>query len=242
MKAVVRGAAVAAVLALALTACKDGSTAANPPAGGPGTGSPSAKSAASGAPAQQGGGSAAPTDHQSITPNFPPASVDATGMYAALPADGSLQSMSSGESVVIQGADALKGCPELTKAPCAPGIQVAGHKDMESRNPDGARIEFSLLSFADEAGATAETKALAEQKRKPGDADEHPVKPLQMDTGAEETQAFQHDNSIDVVMRVGSVVAYVMASDTSPENVKYAAKLQIARVQAVAAGINPDRG
>ncbi|MGW4163663.1 hypothetical protein [Streptomyces sp. NPDC004788] len=68
------------------------------------------------------------------------------------------------------------------------------------------------------------------------------MKPLEMNTGAEETQAFQHDNSIHVVMRVGSVVAYVMASDTSPDNVKYAAKLQIARVQAVAAGINPDRG
>lgn len=236
MKAVVRGAAVAAVLALALTACKDGSTTANPPAGGPGAG------ATSGAPARQGGGSAAPTDQQSITPNFPPVSINATDMYAALPADGSLESMSSGETVVVQDADALKGCAELTKAPCAAGIKVAGHKDMESRNPDGARIEFSLLSFAGAAEAATQTKALAEQKRKPGEADEQPVTSLKMDTGAEETEAFQHDNSIHVIMRVGSVVAYVMASDTSPENVKYAAKLQIARVQAVGAGINPDRG
>ncbi|WP_086824229.1 hypothetical protein [Streptomyces sp. NRRL B-24572] len=236
MKAVVRGAAVAAVLALALTACEDGSTT----AGGAPTNRATADSPAQGG--QGGGGSSAPTDQQSITPNFPPVSINATDMYAALPADGSLETMSSGETIVVQDADALRGCAELTRSPCAAGIQVAGHKDMESRDPDGARVEFSLLAFADAAGAATEMKALAEQKRKPGEADEHPVKPLKMDTGAEETEAFQHDNSIDVVMRVGSVVAYVMASDTSPDNVKYAAKLQIARVQAVAAGIDPDRG
>ncbi|MGW4163664.1 hypothetical protein [Streptomyces sp. NPDC004788] len=142
MKAVVRGTAVAAVLALALTACKDGSTTANAPTGGPGAGS-----AASGAPARQGGGSAAPTDHESITPNFPPVSINATDMYAALPADDSLESMSSGETIVVQDADAARGCAELTKSPCTAGIKVVGHKDMESRNPGrrAGRIQPPLL-------------------------------------------------------------------------------------------------
>ncbi|MFJ9825372.1 hypothetical protein ACIRSU_13520 [Streptomyces sp. NPDC101160] len=236
MKAVVRGAAVAAVLALALTACKDGSTTAG--------GTPADRSTVE-APAkggQEGGASSAPADQQSITPNFPPVTINATDMHAALPSDGSLESMSSGESIVGQGADVLKGCAQLTKTPCAAGAEVIGHKDMESRNPDGARVEFSLITFSSAAEAAAETKTLAEAKRKPGEGDEHPVQSLTMDTGAEETQAFQHDNSIHVVMRVGSVVAYVMTSDTTPENTTYAAKLQIARVQAVAAGLNPDRG
>ncbi len=238
MKAVIRGAAVAAMMALALTGCKDG----NAPADGAAKGSPATEGATAQSPAKGGGGSSAPSDGQGVTPNFPPVWVDATGLYSALPSDGSVGDvMVGGEPFVIQGGEAATYCEKETASPC-PGIQAAGHRDMEARgNSDSTRVEFTLFTFptAEEAGKAM--KNLADQRRKKWAEEGAPAKPVTLKTDADATDAMQDGDSIDVVMRVGAVVAYLDADGASPDNVEYAAKVQIARVKSVSNGINPDR-
>ncbi|MFJ8016765.1 hypothetical protein [Streptomyces sp. NPDC096339] len=238
VKAVARGAAVAAVVALALTGCKDGST----PAEGSAKGSPTAGGMTAKPPAKEGGGSSAPADGKGVTPNFPPVWVDTTGLYSALPSDGSIGDvMVGGDRVVVQGNDVVKGCPELTKSPC-PGIQAIGNRDMEARgSADRARVEFTLFTFAAAKDASTTMKNLAEHERKKRAEDGEPAKPVTVDAGADETEAMQDGDSFDVVMRIGAVVAHLRASDTELRNVEYAAKVQIARVKSVSNGINPDR-
>ncbi|WP_031011730.1 hypothetical protein [Streptomyces sp. NRRL F-5727] len=228
MKAVIRGAAVVAVMALALTGCKDGST--------------PAKATAATPPATTGGGSSAPADGEGVTPNLPPVWVDTTGLYAALPSDGSIGDvMVGGDPVVVQGEDAVKGCSELTTSPCA-GIQAIGNRDMEARgSADEARVEFTLFTFATAEEASSTMKILAEHERKESAEHDEPAKPVTLDAGADETQAMQDGDSFEVVMRIGAVVAHLHAGDTELGNVEYAAKVQIARVTSVSNGINPDR-
>ncbi|MFF8837656.1 hypothetical protein [Streptomyces sp. NPDC015130] len=238
VKVVIRGAAVAAVMALALTGCKDGSTTAEGTAkGSPTTGEATAKS-----PAKGGGESSAPADGKGVTPHFPPVWVDATGLYYALPSDGSVGDvMVGGDPVVVQGDEVVKGCPELTKSPCA-GIQAIGNRDMEARgSADEARVEFTLFTFATAKDASTTMKNLAEHERKESAEYGEPAKPATVDAGADETQAMQDGDSFEVVMRIGAVVAHLHASNTELGNVEYAAKVQIARVKSVSNGINPDR-
>ncbi|MFJ5712515.1 hypothetical protein [Streptomyces sp. NPDC093105] len=46
-----------------------------------------------------------------MTPDLPPVWVDATGLYAALPSDGSIGDVTvGGDPVVVQGEVAVKGC------------------------------------------------------------------------------------------------------------------------------------
>lgn len=238
MKAVIRGAAVAAVMGLALTGCKDGST----PVEGTAKGSPTTGGAAAKSPAKGGGGSSGPADGEGVTPNFPPVSVDATGLYSALPSDGSIGDvMVGGDPVVVQGDDAAKGCPEMTKTPCA-GVQAVGNRDMEARgSADEARVEFTLFTFGTAEEASTTMKDLAEHERKESAEYGEPAKPVTVDAGADETEAMQDGDSFEVVMRIGAVVAHLHASDTKLGDVEYAAKVQIARVKSVSNGINPDR-
>ncbi|MFF0476385.1 hypothetical protein [Streptomyces sp. NPDC004284] len=250
MKAVIRGAAVAAVMALALTGCKDGSAPAEGAAkGSPNTGEATAKPPAKGsgepsapADAKGGGESSAPADSKGVTPNFPPVWVDATGLYYALPSDGSVGDvMVGGDPVVVQGDDVVKGCSKLTQSPCA-GIQAIGNRDMEARgSADEARVEFTLFTFATAKDASTTMKDLAEHERKESAEYGEPAKPVTVDAGADETEAMQDGDRFDVVMRIGAVVAHLHASDTELGNVEYAAKVQIARVKSVSNGINPDR-
>lgn len=236
MKAVIRGAAVAAVMALALTGCKDGSAPAEGTAkAGPTTGGATAK-----APAKGGGETSAPADV--VTPNFPQVWLDATGLYSALPSDGSLGAfMVGGDPVVIQGDDAAKGCPQVTKTPCA-GVQAFGHRDMEARGSAAKeRVEFTLFTFGTVKDASTLVKDLAEHERKKSAENGEPAKPVTVDAGADETEAMQDGDHVEVVMRIGEVVAHLHASDTKLGNVAYAAKAQIARVKSVSNGVNPDR-
>lgn len=238
MKAVIRGAAVAAVMALALTGCKDGST----PAEGAAKSSPTAGGATAKPSAKGGGGASAPADGEGVTPHFPPVWVDATGLYSALPSDGSIGDvMVGGDPVVVQGDDVVKGCSELTKSPCA-GVQAIGNRDMEARgSADEARVEFTLFTFATAKDASTTMKDLAEHERKESAEYGEPAKPVSVDAGADETEAMQDGDSFEVVMRMGAVVAHLHASDAELGNVEYAAKVQVARVKSVSNGINPDR-
>ncbi|MFI8320617.1 hypothetical protein [Streptomyces sp. NPDC085529] len=177
-----------------------------------------------------------------MTPHVPPVWVDTTGLYAALPSDGSIGDvMVGGDPVVVQGDDAVKGCPELTKSPCT-GIQAIGNRDMEARgSADEARVEFTLFTFATAKDASTTMKDLADHERKESAGYGEPAQPVTVNADADETVAMRDGDTFEVVMRIGAVVAHLHASDTELGNVEYAAKVQIARVKSVANGINPDR-
>ncbi|MFF4187222.1 hypothetical protein ACFYZ9_28920 [Streptomyces sp. NPDC001691] len=237
MKAVIRGAAVAAALALALTGCTNTSSEGAAKAA-PGAGSASASQA----PATGGGGSSAPGDGQGVTPNPPPVWLDVTGLYSALPSDGSIGDvMVGGEPFVVQGPQVTKACAQKTRTPCA-GVQAVGGRDMETRgSSDDTRVEFVLFTFATAPEASAMAKNLAERQRVQYAEDGTPATPLTVNAGADETAAIREGDSADVVLRVGVVVAHLQASDANPDDVAHAATVQVARVKAVSNGVNPDR-
>ncbi|MFF7727173.1 hypothetical protein [Streptomyces sp. NPDC008001] len=168
--------------------------------------------------------------------------MDATGLFFALPVEAGVGGIFVGSNpVVVQEGEALTHCSAETKSPCA-GLQAAGKKEMDARGSTGkTRLEFTLCTFRTAQEASRAMKDLAEQQRKPGAQDGTPPKPLTVDCGADETDAVQDGGRSHVVMRIGAVVAHVEASGAERGNVEHAAKVRVARVKSVAAGINPDR-
>ncbi|MEU6934006.1 hypothetical protein [Streptomyces sp. NPDC046385] len=235
MKAVVRGAAVAALVALALTGCEDGKA---PAAGGAGTGVPTAGGAAAagaGAAAASGGQSGAGTQ-------TPPVWIDATGLFSALPTDANVGDVFVGQDpVVVQGGEGRVACTDETGTECA-GFQAAGKKESVARgSADERKVEFTLFTFATPEQAGTAMKGLADRRRKRIAENGTPPKPFTLDAGADETDAFRDGDRSLVVMRIGSVVAYVDTNDSDTGNVRHVAEVQVARVNSVARGINPDR-
>ncbi|MEU8622595.1 hypothetical protein [Streptomyces sp. NPDC048623] len=219
MKAVVRGAAVAAVLALTGAACGEGnSTAGSAGAGGTAAGSTAAASTGAS-----------------------PASIDATGLFSALPVESGVGDIFVGDdAAVIQDGEALAECSKETESSCA-GIQAAGKKEMEARGSDETRLEFTLFTFATTDQAAGAMKDLAEQRRKRSAENGTPPQPLTIDSGADETEAMRDGDRCHIIMRIGTVVSHVYTNGAQDENVEHAVKVQVARVKSVAAGINPDR-
>ncbi|MCF3105957.1 hypothetical protein IPZ58_30930 [Streptomyces roseoverticillatus] len=193
-------------------------------------------------PAKGREGSSAPAEGRPGTAKKPPVWVDATGLFSALPVEAGVGDIFvGGNPVVVQEGEALTHCSAETKSPCA-GLQAAGKKEMDARgSADKTRLEFTLYTFRTEEEASRAMKDLAEQQRKSSAEDGTPSKPLTVDSGADETDAIQDGDRSHVVMRIGAVVAHVDASGAERGNVEHAAKVQVARVKSVAAGINPDR-
>lgn len=67
------------------------------------------------------------------------------------------------------------------------------------------------------------------------------TKPVSVNSEADETEALTNGSSTPVCLRIGSVGSHIFTSETESENLEYAAKVQIGRVNEVAAGKNPDR-
>ncbi|MEV6330912.1 hypothetical protein [Streptomyces sp. NPDC051909] len=224
MKAVVRGAAVAAVLALTVTACGEGnSTAGSTAAGSAGAGTTAAGSTAAGSAGTS------------------PAWIDATGLFSALPVESGVGDIFVGDdAAVIQDGEALAECSKETKSSCA-GIQAAGKKEMEARGSDETRLEFTLFTFATTDQAAGTMRDLAEQRRKKSAENGTAPQPLTIDSGADETEAMRDGDRCHIVMRIGTVVSHVYTNGAQDGNVEHAVKVQVARVKSVAAGINPDR-
>ncbi|MER5758009.1 hypothetical protein [Streptomyces sp. NPDC002082] len=217
MKAVVRGAAVAAALVLALTGCAEG-------------GSPAAKGEL--APSFPGGtqqGSSSKTVW-----------LDPTGLMNALPVESSVSDvMVGGDPFMVQGTEAVKHCAEETGASCA-GLVAVGGKDMEVRgNSSDDRVEFRLYSFETDKQAGAVMKSLADTERKSSAEYGEASKPVTVASGADEIDAFQDDATAVAVMRIGTVVAHVYTTEIKPSDLEHVATVQVQRVKTVAAGKNP---
>ncbi|GEB61179.1 hypothetical protein GCM10017674_23020 [Streptomyces gardneri] len=215
MKAVVRGAAVAAVLVLALTGCEESIPAA--------------------------GSEKAPGVPGEVQPNAPKAvPLDSTGLMNALPVESEVSDVfTGGDPFAGQGPEAVDHCAKEAGMACT-GLIAIGGKDMEARGgSDGTRVEFRLYSFGTEEQAGAVMKGLAAAKLKSSAEYGEPAKPVTLVTVADETVASADDSSADVVLRIGTVVAHIDANDTETAGLEHASNVQVERVRMVAAGRTP---
>lgn len=219
MKAVVRGAAMAAVLAL--TGCGEGES--------PSAGSERATSV----PGETQKGAASPET----------VSLDPTGLMHALPTELSVgDAFGGGDPFMAQSPAAVRFCAKETGAACT-GLVAIGGKDLEAGgDSDDMRVEFKLYSFETAEQAGVVMKSLADKERESAAESGNPSAPVALDSGADETDAFQNDMIAMAVMRIGTVVA--SASTGSPETeqaaLDHVASVQVERVRTVAAGENPD--
>jgi hypothetical protein len=112
----------------------------------------------------------------------------------------------------------------------------------DSSDYDG-EVVFGILAFQSPDDARATYKALVTEERSKAEKDGKKAKPVEIDAGAEETDAFEDaDGETMVMMRIGSVVAVVTGDGTFVEKPNYNdfAKLQIDRLKKTAEGMNPD--
>ncbi|MEU3605452.1 hypothetical protein AB0E83_08315 [Streptomyces sp. NPDC035033] len=166
-----------------------------------------------------------------------PVALDATGLTSALPLAHEIGDVYlDGETVTVQASEAQEFCASKTNAPC-PGITGGGLKETVVRGTDD-EIEFLLFSFGTEDEAAAHLGKLVAERKKAA-VDGYPVKPVTIDSGADETQALQTEVGIDVYMRIGAVVSYVDANGVLLENAQRASKVQVDRIRTVAAGGTP---
>ncbi|MFE2170023.1 hypothetical protein ACFXB3_33955 [Streptomyces sp. NPDC059447] len=211
MKAVIRGTVCAIALVAALTGCgSDGGTAAVGNGGGVGSGSGGGKGKASGPLTAEQLRSALPTG------------TDLGRNYKA----------ENEPAVAIGGEEARKHCAETTGATCE-GLVAAGAAEINHARRREGKAEFSLFSFDSPKAATAAMKSLADKKRA---AIEPTPTPVEVQAGANETDAFGNNRVTAVTMRVDSVLVYVWAVEIEVDEAKAAAKLQVDRLKAVHGG------
>ncbi|MGW6985218.1 hypothetical protein ACWGE1_38145 [Streptomyces sp. NPDC054932] len=224
MKSVVRGAAVAAALVLALTGCEEGKKPATAGEQGMPTSVP-------GATAQ----GAIPR-----TPTAQAARLDAAALMKALPDESDVSKwFSGGEPFAGQGAEAVKACAKETGVACT-GLVAFGGKDTQAGSGSTERrVEFRLFSFETAEQARAAMKGLADKQRKSAAEYNEPSQPLTLVSGADENDGFMDDATADAVMRIDTVLAYVSTTENKPKFLDHVAGLQVDRVRSVAAGRNP---
>ncbi len=213
MRTGVRGIAVAAAMVAALTGC-----------GGDGD----ATEAVTGT----GGGEE----------KYQPAALDATGLINALPlsSDFSSGTYSGGDAELVPEAEAAEFCSKKMEDVDCAGVKGAGIKDLALVGSSSEKTAtFTLYGFGTEAQATAVLKAV-EKVRKTSQGEAGPFTPVKVETGADETFAFERDEYVGVYMRVGTVVSYVSTYRFGPEQAQSAAQVQLGRLQVVAAGGDPD--
>jgi hypothetical protein len=139
--------------------------------------------------------------------------------------------------VLYEGSEALKYCTNQGLA-CG-GVTSMGSSqywaDNESNSP---RLRFTLLAYDTVDNATAGMKNLIASRHTDKGGK---VKTLTIKPGADATDAYGTDDSSTAIMRVGTVLAYVVGTDgTKPGDLQKFAKLQVDRIKATAAGKNPD--
>ncbi|MFE2560187.1 hypothetical protein ACFXGT_30045 [Streptomyces sp. NPDC059352] len=205
---------MAAALVLALTGCEE-----SVPAAG------SKKASAPPGEKQQG----------AVDPSQP-LMLDATGLMHALPIESQVGDvMVGGDPFLAQGNDAVDYCVDEEGISCADLVAVAG-KDMEERSDSSdTRVEFRLFSFETVEQAKTAMKGQVDEWRKADAKSGGRWTRKTVDSGADETEAVRDDDAdVDVVvMRLGTVVAHIVALDVLPENVQHAAVVQASQVQAI---------
>ncbi|WP_329623834.1 hypothetical protein OG357_28310 [Streptomyces sp. NBC_01255] len=206
---------MAAALVLALTGCEE-----SVPAAGSGK--------ASGAPGENLQGAGDPTQ--------PPIELDPTSLMHALPIESQVGDvMVGGDPFLAQEAEAAEYCAKEEGISCAGLVAVAG-KDMEERSDSSdTRVEFRLFSFETAEQAKTAMKGQVDRWRKADAKSGGRWQQKTVESHADETEAVRDDEvDVDVVvMRLGTVVAHIVALDVLPENVQHAVTVQASQVQAL---------
>ncbi|MFJ8078901.1 hypothetical protein ACIQ7Q_34440 [Streptomyces sp. NPDC096176] len=180
----------------------------------------------------------------------PPVTLTPDMVRTALPSKASAPKGFEGDNIKVEAGDeAVEECAAWTESNCG-GLLSIGATDFDtddsgrsdSSDYDG-EVGFGLLAFQSPGDASATYKALVTKERSKAEKDGKKAKPLEIDAGAEETEAFEDaDGETMVMMRIGSVVAVVNGDGTFVEKPNYNdfAKLQIDRLKKTAQGMNPD--
>ncbi|MFJ2271888.1 hypothetical protein ACIOHO_37365, partial [Streptomyces sp. NPDC087849] len=161
-------------------------------------------------------------------------------MLMAMPSKASLPNgWKYGQSKTQQDEEAFQLCQKETETNCA-GFAVGGgarfwrSADDSSSNEESS-VKFVLYSFDTPESARVAMKGMAVKERSDR------AKPLTIDAGAEEGEAFGKTRTSWMIMRVGGVVVRVegIALEGSGE-LEELSRLQVSRIKAAASGTNPD--
>ncbi|MEV4192809.1 hypothetical protein [Streptomyces toxytricini] len=100
-------------------------------------------------------------------------------------------------------------------------------------------VKFELLAYDTVDNAKAGMKTLVADTREGTTADT--LKPLSINTGADETDAYAKEKQTNAALRVGTIVAFVIGT-TLPQDrdLQSFASMQVQRITTAATGKNPD--
>ncbi|MEU2391484.1 hypothetical protein [Streptomyces sp. NPDC007369] len=137
---------------------------------------------------------------------------------------------------VLDGSEAQKHCQLAARFSCAGLTSMASTQYSATYDTD---VKFELLAYDTVDNAKAGMKTLVADTREGTKADT--LKPLTIDVGADETDAYAKEKQTNAVLRVGTVVAFVIGS-TLPQDhdLQSFASMQVQRITTAATGKNPD--
>ncbi|MFG2138629.1 hypothetical protein [Streptomyces sp. NPDC048650] len=136
--------------------------------------------------------------------------------------------------MLYEDSEALKYCGYQ-------GMSCSGVTSMGSavyyEKDSGKDTRFTLLAYDSVDNAKVGMKTfVAHRHEAAGDK----LKPLSVQAGADETDAYAKENASSAILRVGTVVAYVAAPELKPKDLQTLAKLQVDRIKVAATGKSPD--
>lgn len=137
---------------------------------------------------------------------------------------------------VLDGSEAQKQCQLAARFSCAGLTAMANTQYSQTFDTD---VKFELLAYDTVDNAKAGMKTLVADTREGTTADT--LKPLTINAGADESDAYAKEKQTNAVLRVGTVVAFVIGT-TLPQDhdLQSFASMQVQRVTSAATGKNPD--
>ncbi|MET9957299.1 hypothetical protein ABZ135_37885 [Streptomyces sp. NPDC006339] len=139
---------------------------------------------------------------------------------------------------VQEGSELQEFCQMKGSWSCA-GLSAAAttqHFDLDSGGE--IDVDFELLAYDSVESAKVGMKTMVAQHHESSAA---AIKPLTIDVGADETDAYAKEESSVAALRVGTVVALVYGHALPKDHdLRSFATMQVQRITTVAAGKNPD--
>ena len=138
---------------------------------------------------------------------------------------------------VLSAEDSATACQQRTTSPCTGLSFVASvHYSKQNGTAADSGVQFTLASFDTVVNAQSTMNTLTKSITTTGHWQQ-----LDMNTSADEIQAYAANNSFDVVERIGTVMAFITITNTAANSVaQQFAQLQATRVESVSTNKNPD--
>ncbi|MFD7631778.1 hypothetical protein ACFV7Q_38220 [Streptomyces sp. NPDC059851] len=137
---------------------------------------------------------------------------------------------------VINGSEAQKQCQLAARFSCAGLTAMANTQYSQTYDTD---VKFELLAYDSVENAKAGMKTLVADTREGTKADT--LKPLTIDVGADETDAYAKEKQTNAALGVGTVVAFVIGTSLPTDRDLHSfASMQVQRITTAATGKNPD--